>query len=125
MKRAATLFAAVLAVYATGALAQSTDATTPDATKATRPTAKESMDAQMNLQKNKPSKTPTTAEKSSPKYRPGGKEGMDAQMNLQKNKPSKAVDKNAKAQAPMKDVREMTPEEKAQVRKDVVKDAKP
>jgi hypothetical protein len=35
------------------------------------------------------------------------------------------VDKNAPASAPMKSISKMTPEERAQLRKDVVKDSKP
>ena len=117
------ILAAVLAMSGTWALAQSTDQAAQDAAKAAKPTGKEAMDAQMNLQKNKPSKTVSEKEKQSPKYRPGGKEGMDAQMNMQKNKPSKAV-KNANV-APKPDASKMTPEERAQYRKDVVKEAKP
>jgi hypothetical protein len=111
--------AAALALGAAGALAQSKDASTTDAQ---RPTSKEAMDAQMELQKNKPSKP---VDKSKPKHRPGGQAGMESQMNLQANKPSKPVDKNAKAAEPRPNASKMTPEERAAFRKDVVKEAKP
>jgi hypothetical protein len=118
MKTFATLVCGiVLACAGSLAAAQSTDP-------ATKPTGKEAMDAQMQLQKNKPSKTVTEAEKAHPKTRPGGQAGMESQMNLQKNKPSPKVDKNAKA-PPKPDASKMTPEERAAYRKDVVKDAKP
>ena len=118
------LCATVLAVAGTSTLAQTADTTTPDASKAARPTGKEAMDAQMNMQKNKPSKAVTEADKKTPKSRPGGQAGMQSQMDMQKNKPSKPVDPNAKAPA-RPDASKMTPEERAAFRKDVVKDAKP
>ena len=125
MKNLATfLCAAVLAVAGSSTLAQTADTTPADASKATRPTGKEAMDAQMNLQKNKPSKTVTEADKKVAKSRPGGQAGMQSQMDLQKNKPSKPVDPHAKA-PPRPDASKMTPEERAAFRKDVVKDAKP
>jgi hypothetical protein len=111
--------ATALALGAPGTLAQSKDAATTDAQ---RPTAKEAMDAQMELQKNKPSKP---VDKSAAKHRPGGKAGMESQMTLQANKPSKPVDKNAKAAEPRPNASKMTPEERAAFRKEVVKDAKP
>ena len=55
--------------------------------------------------------------------KPTGKETMDAHMNMQKNKPSKQV-KNENV-PPKPDASKMTPEERAQYRKDVVKEAKP
>ena len=113
-----TLFCGIaLAGASTLAAAQSADP-------ATKPTGQEAMDAQMQLQKNKPSKATTDAERAHPKTRPGGQAGMESQMNLQKNKPSPKVDKNAKA-PPKPDASKMTPEERAAYRKDVVKDAKP
>jgi hypothetical protein len=115
--------AAVLAMSGTWALGQSTDQAAQDAAKATRPSGKETMDAQMNMQKNKPSKAVSDKDKQSPKYRPGGKDAMESQMSMQKNKPSKQV-KNEKV-APRPDASKMTPEERAQFRKDVVKEAKP
>ena len=111
----------VLAGAGTLATAQSTAQSTDPAAK---PTGKDAMYSQMQLQKNKPSKTVTDAEKAHPKTRPGGQAGMESQMNAQKNKPSPQVDKTAKA-PPKPDARTMTPEERAAYRKDVVKDAKP
>jgi len=125
VKRIVTLLSfAAFSLAAASALAQSTTPPAPDADKAARPTGKDAMDAQMNLQKNKPSKTPTEAEKKIPKSRPGGEAAMSSQMEMQKNKPSKPVDKNAKA-APRPDASKMTPEERAEYRKDVVKESKP
>jgi hypothetical protein len=107
----------MLAGAATLVAAQSTDP-------AAKPTGKDAMDAQMQLQKNKPSKAVTEADKAHPKTRPGGEAAMESQMSAQKNKPSPKVDKNAKA-PPKPDASKMTPEERAAYRKDVVKDAKP
>jgi hypothetical protein len=116
-----TLHTLICGIVLTGAgslaTAQSTDP-------AAKPAGKDAMDAQMQLQKNKPSKTTTEAEKAHPKARPGGQAAMESQMNAQKNKPSPKVDKNAKA-PPRPDASKMTPEERAAYRKDVVKDAKP
>jgi hypothetical protein len=114
-----TLVAAALTIGASAALAQSKDEAKSDPQ---RPTAKEAMESQMELQKNKPSKP---VDKTTPKHRPGGHAGMQSQMDLQKNKPSKSVDKNAKAAEPRPDASKMTPEERAAFRKDVVKEAKP
>ena len=118
------LCATVLAVAGSSTLAQTANTAPPDTSNATKPTGKEAMDAQMNLQKNKPSKTPTEAEKKTAKSRPGGQAGMQSQMDMQKNKPSKPVDPNAKA-PPRPDASKMTPEERAAFRKDVVKESKP
>ena len=108
-----------LAAGSTCALAQtSTDSST-------QPSGKDAMQQQMDLQKNKPSKTVTEADKAKPKNRPGGQAAMQSQMDLQKNKPSKPVDKNAKAAEPRPNASKMTPEERAAYRKDVVKEAKP
>ena len=82
------------------------------------------MDSQMQMQKNKPSKPVSDADKATPKHRPGGKAGMDSMHANQQFKGSKPVDKNAKA-PPRPDASKMTPEERAAYRKDVVKDAKP
>jgi hypothetical protein len=111
--------AAWFALGASASFAQSNDASSA-ATQ--RPTGKEAMDSQMQLQKNKPSKA---VDKSTPKSRPSAETTMQSQMDLQKNKPSKNVDKNAKAAGPRPDARTMTTEERAAFRKDVVKEAKP
>jgi len=105
------LTAVAFALGAATAMAQATAPAT-DADKAARPSGKEAMESQMNLQKNKPSKTVTEAEKKTAKNRPGGEAAMQSQMELQKNKPSKPVDKNAKA-APRPNASKMTPEERA------------
>jgi len=113
-----TITAAVFVLGTAVAVAQSTAPSTDPQ----KPTGKEAMDSQMELQKNKPSKP---VNKNTPKYKPSSQAAMQSQMDLQKNKPSKAVDKNAKAAGPRPDASKMTPEERAAYRKDVVKEAKP
>jgi hypothetical protein len=54
-----------------------------------------------------------------------GKAAADEAADILTFKGSKPVDKNAKAQAPMKSISKMTPEERAELRKEVVKEAKP
>jgi hypothetical protein len=59
------------------------------------------------------------------KNKDAGKAAIDQALGIQTFKGSKPVDKNAKAQAPMKSISKMTPEEREQLRKEVVKEAKP
>jgi len=127
MKRLlAIVTATALSLGISGALAQSTDTAKTDADKAvTKPTGKEAMQQQMDLQKNKPSKAVSEKEKASPKYRPGGQAGMESQMELQKNKPSKKVKNDTAKIEPKPDASKMTPEERAKYREEVVKGAKP
>ena len=54
-----------------------------------------------------------------------GKAAIDEASEIQTFKGSKPVDKNAKAVAPMKSLSKMTPEERAELRKEVVKESKP
>ena len=54
-----------------------------------------------------------------------GKATIDEALGIQTFKGSKPVDKNAKAVAPMKSISKMTPEERAELRKEVVKESKP
>ena len=54
-----------------------------------------------------------------------GKAAFESEMMLQKNKPSPKMDRNAKASDPIKSISKMTPEERAQLRAEVVKEAKP
>jgi len=54
-----------------------------------------------------------------------GKGAFESEMTLQRQKPSPKVNKEAKAQAPMKSISKMTPEERAELRREVVKEAKP
>jgi hypothetical protein len=54
-----------------------------------------------------------------------GKAAADEAADILTFKGSKPVDKNAKAQAPIKSLSKMTPEERAELRKEVVKEAKP
>lgn len=124
MKCLWTLLAAAAIAVSGLAMAQSTGSPAPDPAKATRPTAKEAMQAEMDLQKNKPSKAVSEQEKQLPAYRPAPRDAMQAEMDLQKNKPSKPVDKNAKA-APRPNISKMTLEEKEALRKEVSKEARP
>ena len=123
MNKIQAVIATALFALSTGAaLAQSTDTGKSDADKA-KMTGKDAMESQMNLQKNKPSRTPTAEEKAMAKNKPTGKEAMQSQMELQKNKPSKKV-KNTNV-PPKPDASKMTPEERAKYREEVVKGAKP
>src|SRR4030095_7191793 len=54
-----------------------------------------------------------------------GKAAADEAMDILSFKGSKPVNKNAKPTAPMKSVSKMTPEERAELRREVVKEAKP
>ena len=54
-----------------------------------------------------------------------GQATIDEAAGILNFKGSKPVDKNAKAVAPMKSLSKMTPEERAELRKEVVKEAKP
>ena len=54
-----------------------------------------------------------------------GKAAADEAMGILSFKGSKPVDKNAKAVAPIKSLSKMTPEEREELRKEVVKEAKP
>jgi hypothetical protein len=54
-----------------------------------------------------------------------GKAAADEAMDILRFKGSKPVDKNAKPVAPMKSLSKMTPEERAELRREVVKEAKP
>jgi hypothetical protein len=124
MKKLTTILTAVAIATSGMALAQSTNSSVQDTARANQPSAKQAMEAEMELQKNKPSKTVTEQEKQMPKYRPSSKDTMQAQMDLQRNKPSRPVDKNAKA-PPRPNVSKMTLEEKEALRKEVSKEAKP
>jgi hypothetical protein len=59
------------------------------------------------------------------KSKNAGKESADSELQLFTHKGSAPVDKATKAQSPIKNISKMTPEERAQLRKEVVQDAKP
>jgi hypothetical protein len=59
------------------------------------------------------------------KNKNAGKAAIDEALGIQTFKGSRPVDKNAKAQAPMKSLSKMTPEERDQLRREVAKEAKP
>ena len=124
MKKLMTILAAAAIATSGMALAQSTDSSAQDTGKPNRPSAREAMEAEMQLQRNKPSKTVTEQDKEIPKYRPSSKDTMQAQMDLQKNKPSRPVDTSAKA-PPRPNVSKMTTAEREELRKEVSKEAKP
>jgi hypothetical protein len=87
----------------------------------------QSTDTKVDAAKAKKDSTPPTSGQpaEAKKYKPSGKETMDTMLSNQTFKGSKPVDKNAKAQAPVKDLKQMTPEERAERRKEIAKEAKP
>lgn len=123
------LIAASFALAAFGAAGQSTDAANQhaEASAAAKATKAEDFAAKhkgmQDASKSSASSTGPSSEAS--KYKPSGKETMETIQSDQGYKGRKPVDKNAKATAPMKDVRKMTPEERAEPRKEVVKESKP
>jgi hypothetical protein len=54
-----------------------------------------------------------------------GKGAFEGEMTLQRQKPSPKVNKDAKAQSPIKSISKMTPAERAELRKEVVEGSKP
>jgi hypothetical protein len=125
-----TFVAATFSLSALGVLAQSTDAAKADAAKAEKAKKAEDFAAKEKAMQDASRSsasgtgaTPPPAE--AKKLKMSGKDAMESEMTLQKFKGSKPVDKNAKAQAPMKSISKMTPEERAELRKEVVKEAKP
>jgi hypothetical protein len=116
-----------LAVFSAGA--QSTDTKSPDATKTEK--AKKAEDfaakqkAMQDASKSSASSTGTPPPAQAKKSNLSGKDSADMAMGVLQFKGSKPVDKNAKAQAPVKDIKTMTPEERAERRKEIVKESKP
>ena len=130
MKRAFSIVvAALFALAAYSAGAQSTDTKSPDATKTDK--AKKAEDfaakhkAMQDASKSSASSTGTPPPAQAKKSNLSGKDSADMSMGVLQFKGSKPVDKNAKAQAPTKNIKEMTPEERAERRKEIVKESKP
>jgi hypothetical protein len=131
-----TLTALILGIASlsggTRAIAQSTDSGTSNATKAKTAQAAKNFAAEEKLMQDA-SRSSASGAVASPatqatplnKNRNAGAGGFDSEMALQKQKPSPKVDKNAKAADPIKSISKMTPEERAQLRSDVVKESKP
>jgi hypothetical protein len=129
-KLAVMIVMAAFSIGTFGAFAQSSDAVKPDATKSDKAKKAEAFAAKEKAMQDASrssasgtSATPPTSE--AKRLKMSGKDAMDSEMTLQKFKGSKPVDKNAQAQAPIKSLSKMTPEERAELRKEVVKEAKP
>ncbi len=130
--RLTLLVAAAFSLSSLGAIAQTTDASSAEAAKAAKEQKKEDFakkekalqDASRSSASGPASLPPTEAKKMQ-NTKDSGKAVVESMNKMQQFSGSKPVDKNAKATAPMKDLREMTPEERAQLRKEVVKEAKP
>jgi len=131
MNRAFSILIAALFVLASfGASAQSNEAKSPDAASADKAKKAEDFAAKQKAMHEAskssasgPSRSPPTSEAA--KFKPSGKEMANQMQSNQSFKGSKPVDKNAKATAPVKDVKTMTPEERAERRKEIAKEAKP
>jgi hypothetical protein len=81
--------------------------------------------AMQDASKSSASSTGTPPPSQSKKSNLSGKDSADMAMDVLQFKGSKPVDKNAKAQAPAKNIKEMTPEERAKRREEIVKESKP
>jgi hypothetical protein len=127
----AGLIAASFALAASGASGQSSEATKQDADAKAAAKAKKAEDfaakhkALQDASKSSASSAGTKPSSEASRYKPSGKETVETMQSNQTFKGSKPVDKNAKATAPVKDVRQMTPEERAQRRQEIAKEAKP
>jgi hypothetical protein len=127
----AGLIAASFALAASGASCQSSEAAKQDADAKAAAKAKKAEDfaakhkALQDASKSSASSAGTKPSSEASRYKPSGKETVETMQSNQTFKGSKPVDKNAKATAPVKDVRQMTPEERAQRRQEIAKEAKP
>jgi len=124
------LVTASFTLAAFGAVAQSTEASHSNAANANRAKAVEDFASKekylQDLSRSSASGSGATKPPSeASKFTPNGKEMAETMRSNQTFKGSKPVDKNAKATAPMKSISKMTPEERAQLRNEVVKEAKP
>jgi hypothetical protein len=110
-------------------MAQQTGSAASDAAKAAKAKKAEDFAAKQkalqDASKSSASGAPPPPSSEAQKFKPSGKEMAGQMQSNQSFKGSKPVDKSAKAQAPTKDVRQMTPEERAQRRAEIVKEAKP
>jgi hypothetical protein len=126
----AILAAALLVLATFGAAAQSTDAGTAPAAGSTKDEKAKDFAAKhkalQDASKSSASGTGATPPATeAAKFKSSGKDMMNQMQSNQTFKGSKPVDKNAKATAPTKDVKTMTPEERAQRRKEIVQESKP
>jgi hypothetical protein len=94
---------------------------------ATSPVTGQSSEATKQIPEAKagPSSSATKPSSEAAKYKPTGKETAETMQSNATFKGSKPVDKNAKATHPHKPVKEMTPEQRAQRRQEISKEAKP
>jgi len=123
----AGLIAGCFALAASGVSGQSNDAAKVEADAK----AKQAEDfaakqkAMQDASKSSASSAGTKPSSEAKRYKPSGKDTVETMQSNQSFKGSKPVDKNAKATAPVKDVKQMTPEERAQRRQEIAKEAKP
>jgi len=126
---ASALIFAVALVFDGAAIAQpagTSGAAAPDKTQQTTDFAKKEKAMQDASRSSGGAMMPTPTQATGlNKNKDAGKDSANAELQLQLHKGSAPVDKNAKAQAPIKKISKMTPEERAQLRKEVVQDAKP
>jgi hypothetical protein len=138
MSTSLALVLVAFSLHAFDALAQSTEASPATVTpsdKKTSDKAKKAADfaAQEKAMQDASRSSASGAVASKPmteatpynKNKDKGKAAIDEAAGIQTFKGSKPVDKNAKAVAPMKSLSKMTPEERAELRKEVVKESKP
>jgi hypothetical protein len=127
----AGLIAGCFALAASGVSGQSSDAAKLEADAKAAAKAKQAEDfaakqkALQDASKSSASSAGTKPSSEAKKYKPSGKDTVETMQSNQSFKGSKPVDKNAKATAPVKDVKQMTPEERAQRRQEIAKEAKP
>jgi len=129
-KAVCILAAASFALAASGASGQSSEAAKQDADdKAAAQAKKEDFAAKQKAMqeasKSSASSAGTKPSSEAKRYKPSGKDTVETMQSNQSFKGSKPVDKNAKATAPVKDVKQMTPEERAKRRDEIAKEAKP
>ena len=121
----ALLAGVAFALQLDGALAQATGAAEKNGKTADFAAREKAMQDASRSSASGPVAAPTTPAVRLNQNKDAGKGAFEAEMMLQANKPSRKVDKNAKASDPIKSISKMTPQERAELRKEVVKDAKP
>ena len=130
-KTVSFLFIVGFAFAAFGATGQSADGANQDVEAKAAVKAKKAEDlaakqkAMQDASKSSASSTGSKPSSEASKYNPSGKDTMNTMQSNQTFKGSKPVDKNAKATAPVKDVKQMTPEERAERRNELTKEMKP
>ena len=124
-------FGVAVALAGFAAFGQSSSATPPATTGTTEAQkaaafAKEEKAMQDMSRSSGGAMTPTpTQAKGMNRNKDAGMKAAADELSLQTHKGSAPVDKNAKAQSPIKNISKMTPQERAALRKEVVQEAKP